>query len=154
QPLAPSRATGVDRARRILEIAGKVTAALREYGDAQQEFWQARAETRERLHSALAESDKAQRRRQLQPLAQRLSIVLSEQERRDYEKRKAIHLELAAAYAALGEAILRDRHLNWACDCVVTQVLTASEGPGRVEFERQRDELYQIIDRRESFQKA
>jgi serine/threonine protein kinase len=148
-----SRVRGVDRARRILELTSGMGVSHREHGEDQTAFWRERAETRQLLQSALGEIDKGQRRRQLHPLTQRLPTLLTHQERRAYEKRKAVHLELAAAYAALDDVILRDRHLNWACDCVVTQVLTSPEGPERAESERQRDELYQIIDRRESFQR-
>jgi serine/threonine protein kinase len=102
--------------------------------------------------AVLGMTDKADKNKQLRHFIQRCICALANLEIRDYEERKALHLDIAGAYAAVGDVILRDRHLNWACDNTIRQIITTSDSSRRAEYERQRDKLYEIIVRREAFQ--
>ena len=93
----------------------------------------------------------ALRERQLVDALPRIRDALSMVQRerpKDLQLRSAVHQDVAAAYQALGEVDLRERHLNDACDCIVSLLESEDHPTRRRSLIEQRDALYPLIENR------
>lgn len=99
------------------------------------------------IEAAVRLADAGERRLQVSPLLNPLQGLLH-RVHDDHEKAYAIHLALAAAYAAIDEEMLQFHHLNRACDCAVRVMQGTWWATRKSEYRRLRDELLEVLGER------
>ena len=114
-------------------------------------FWTKESELRQKLgefqhliQTASRLSDTEARRRQVNELLNPLQSLLF-QVREDHDKAKSVHLNLAAAYAVIGEKQAYLEHLNRACDHVVVLMLSTWITERKTAYSQERDQLLELL---------